>query len=326
MYLICGEALYDVFIDPNASGNSTMMSLSAKAGGSPHNVAIGLARLGCPVALATEIATDTLGRSLEARLRAEGVDCRVLRATAKATPLAMVDVDAAGVPRYAFHGLDSVLFHPDPAAINPLWKSIHGVHVGSIPIVSKQSSAMLLELIKGVPQRVITSFDPNVRLAFEPDAERWCSAVEAFRRHSNLIKVSEEDLAVLSGSSVGAHRDVADRVDADAVAARWLTGRCSLVVVTRGSGGASLYSSRAGKVDIPAIKVVVADTVGAGDSFQAAMLAWLEEKHAAGPAELANLSSDQLKAMGSFAAHAAAETCRHRGPEFPYRKALRIHD
>jgi fructokinase len=321
MYLICGEALYDVFIDPNTSGNSTLLSLSAKAGGSPHNVAVGLARLGCPVALATEIATDTLGRSLEARLRAEGVDCRVLRTTAKATPLAMVDVDAAGVPRYAFHGLDSVLFHPDSVAMNPLWRSIHGVHVGSIPIVSRQSSAMLLELIKGVPQRVITSFDPNVRLAFEPDVERWRTAVEAFREHSNLIKVSEEDLAVLSGSSVAA-----GRVDADAVAARWLTGRCSLVVVTRGSAGASLYSSRAGKVDIPAIKVVVADTVGAGDSFQAAMLAWLEEKHAAGPAELANLSSDQLKAMGSFAAHAAAETCRHRGPEFPYRKALRIHD
>jgi fructokinase len=316
MYLICGEALYDVFIDPNASGNSTMLSLSAKAGGSPHNVAIGLARLGCPVALATEIATDTLGRSLEARLRAEGVDCRVLRTTAKATPLAMVDVDAAGVPRYAFHGLDTVLFHPDPAALNPFWKSIHGVHVGSLPIVSRQSSGMLLELIKDVPQRVITSFDPNVRLAFEPDVERWRTAVEAFREHSNLIKVSEEDLAVLFGPGVAT----------DGVAARWLNGRCSLVVVTRGSAGASLFSSRAGKVDIPAIKVVVADTVGAGDSFQAAMLAWLEEKHAAGPSELANLSGEQLKAMGNFAAHAAATTCRHRGPEFPYRKALRIHD
>jgi fructokinase len=316
MYLICGEALYDVFIDPNASGNSTMLSLSAKAGGSPHNVAIGLARLGCPVAFATEIATDTLGRSLEARLRAEGVDCRVLRTTAKATPLAMVDVDAAGVPRYAFHGLGSVLFHPDPAALNPLWKQIHGVHVGSIPIVSPQSSAQLLKLIQGVPPRVITSFDPNVRLAFEPDVERWRTAVDAFREHSNLVKVSEEDLAVLSGS----------RVDTDRVAARWLSGRCSLVVVTRGPAGASLYSSRAGKVDIPAIKVVVADTVGAGDSFQAAMLAWLEEKHAAGPAELADLSKDQIEAMGNFAAHAAATTCRHRGPEFPYRKALRAHD
>jgi len=316
MYLICGEALYDVFIDPSASGKATKLSLSAKAGGSPHNVAIGLARLGCPVALASEISTDTLGRLLEARLRAEGVDCRFLRTTAKATPLAMVDVDAAGVPRYAFHGLDIVLFHPDPAAITPLWKTIRGIHVGSIPIVSRQSSAMLLELIKGAPQRVLTSLDPNVRLAFEPDVERWRTAVEAFREHANLIKVSEEDLAALFGSSV----------DADRVAARWLSDRCSLVVVTRGSAGASLFSSRGGKVEIPAVKVVVADTVGAGDSFQAAMLAWLKENDATGPDELADLSNDQLKAMGNFAARAAATTCRHRGPEFPYRKALRVQD
>jgi fructokinase len=240
----------------------------------------------------------------------------MLRTTAKATPLAMVDVDAAGVPRYAFHGLDSVLFHPDPAAMTPLWKSITGIHVGSIPIVSRQSSAMLLELIRGVPQRVITSLDPNVRLAFEPDVERWRAAVEAYREHSNLIKVSEEDLGVLFGS----------RVDVNRVVKRWLSGRCSLVVVTRGAAGATLYSSRAGQVDVAANKVVVADTVGAGDSFQAAMLAWLEEKHAAGPAELANLSADQLRAMGNFAAHAAATTCRHRGPEFPYRKALRGHE
>ena len=316
MYLICGEALYDVFIDPNGSGNSTMVSLSAKAGGSPHNVAIGLARLGCPVAIATEIATDTLGRSLEARLLAEGVDCRLLRMTARATPLAMVDVDAAGVPRYAFHGLDAVLYHPDPDALEPLWKTIHGVHVGSIPIVSRQSSEALLQLIKGAPPRVISSFDPNVRLAFEPDVARWRSVVEAFRLHAHLIKVSEEDLAVLFGPDI----------DIDSVATRWLSATSPLVVVTRGAQGASLYSHTAGRVDIPAIKVVVADTVGAGDSFQAAMLAWLAEKHAAAPAALAKLSADQLAGMGQFAAHAAATTCRHRGPEFPYRKALRGHE
>jgi fructokinase len=240
----------------------------------------------------------------------------LLRTTAKATPLAMVDVDAAGVPRYAFHGLDAVMFHPDREALEPLWKKLHGVHVGSIPIVARQSSAALLELVRGVPPRVVTSFDPNVRLAFEPDIERWRTAVDAFRQHSNLIKVSEEDLRVLFGSLV----------DTDEVARSWLSARCSLVILTRGAAGASLYSSSAGRVDVPAINVVVADTVGAGDSFQAATLAWLEEKHLAAPSELARLSAEQLMGMGQFAAHAAATTCRYRGPEFPYRKALRNHD
>jgi fructokinase len=312
MYLVCGEALYDVLIDPTGSASPNKVSLSAKAGGSPHNVAIGLARLGCHVSLATEIAPDTLGRLLERRLAAEGVDVRFLRRTGKATPLAMVDVDALGNAQYAFHGLDAILFHPDPEAVKPHWKTIYGVHVGSIPIVARQSSAMLLDLMRTARKGIINSFDPNVRTAFEPDVERWRVSVEAFRQLAHLIKVSEQDLKILY------HIDV----DVDAIAQAWLSAHCSLVVVTRGAGGASLYSRSAGRIDVPAIKVIVADTVGAGDSFQAAMLAWLAEKRLASPSALATLSADQLRALGHFSSQAAAITCRHRGPEFPYRKAL----
>jgi fructokinase len=264
------------------------------------------------VSLATEIAPDTLGRLLESRLAAEGVDSRFLRRTGKATPLAMVDVDALGNPRYAFHGLDSILFHPDPEAIKPHWKSIYGVHVGSIPIVSRQSSSMLLDLLRMAPERIINSFDPNVRTAFEPDIGRWHVSVEAFRQLAHLIKVSEQDLKTIYNPDV----------DVDGIAQRWLSAHCSLVVVTRGARGASLYSHSAGRIDVPAVKVIVADTVGAGDSFQAAMLAWLAEKHLASPPLLAKLSPEQLRAMGQFCSRAAAITCRHRGPEFPYRKAL----
>ncbi|MDP9089792.1 MAG: carbohydrate kinase [Pseudomonadota bacterium] len=312
MYLVCGEALYDVLIDPTGPASPNKVSLSAKAGGSPHNVAIGLARLGCPVALATEIAPDTLGRRLESRLAAEGVDCSFLRRTGKATPLAMVDVDALGNARYVFHGLDCILFHPDPKTIKPNWKSIYGVHVGSIPIVSRQSSAMLLDLLRTAPKGIINSFDPNVRTAFEPDIERWRISVESFGKLAHLIKASEEDLKTIYGADV----------DEGVIAQRWLSAHCSLVIVTRGGRGASLYSRSAGRIDVPAVKVIVADTVGAGDSFQAAMLAWLAEKRLASPSALAKLSPEQLGALGHFSAQAAAITCRHRGPEFPYRKAL----
>jgi fructokinase len=171
---------------------------------------------------------------------------------------------------------------------------------------------MLLDLLRTAPKQIINSLDPNVRTAFEPDIERWRVSVEAFRQLAHLIKVSEEDL-----------KTVYDRdVDVDAIAQRWLSPHCSLVVVTRGERGASLYSRSAGRIDVPAVKVIVADTVGAGDSFQAAMLAWLAEKRLASPSALARLSPEQLTAMGHFCSHAAAITCRHRGPEFPYRKAL----
>lgn len=312
MYLICGEALYDVFVDPMNADVRRKVDLTAKPGGSPFNVAIGLARLGCPSALATEIALDTLGRNLEARLVAEGVQCTFVRRTARATPLAMVDVSSAGAPTYAFHGLEHLLFHPELDLVAGHWKDLVGIHVGSIPIVSRTSGEPLVALLAAAPPRILVSFDPNVRLAIEPDVDRWRQAVERFRVHAHLIKVSEEDLFNLYG------RDA----DADRIAQRWLTHHCALVAVTRGALGATYYARSGERITVEAVPVVVADTVGAGDSFQAAMLAWLFENRHASPAELARLSARQLRTLGQFAAQAAAATCRHRGPEFPYRKTL----
>jgi fructokinase len=312
MYLICGEALYDVFIDPMNADVRRKVDLTAKPGGSPFNVSIGLARMGCPSALATEIAPDTLGRNLEARLRAEGVQLTFVRRTGKATPLAMVDTNSAGIPTYAFHGLENLLFHPDMELVADHWNDLVGIHVGSIPIVSPSSCEPLIALIAAAPSKILISFDPNIRLAIEPDVDRWRAAVERFRRHAHLIKVSEEDLINLYGQDV----------DADRIAYSWLTKTCSLVSVTRGPLGATLYSRSGERIAVEAPAVVVADTVGAGDSFQAGMLAWLFENRHASPAELATLSARQLRSLGQFSAQAAAETCRHRGPEFPYRKAL----
>jgi fructokinase len=311
MYLICGEALYDVFIDPMNADVRRKLQLIAKPGGSPFNVAIGLARLGCGTYIATEIAGDTLGRNLEARLVAEGVNCAFLRRTAKVTPLAMVDVDPTGKAAYTFHGLDGMLFHPELALVERHWTDIAGIHLGSIPIVSASANA-LLELLTAAPPRILVSFDPNIRLAIEPDVDRWREAVERIRRRAHLIKVSEDDLVDLYG------RDP----DLDEIADRWLAHRCSLVAVTRGAAGATYYSRTAGRIEVDAVPVLIADSVGAGDSFQAAMLAWLLENGHASPAGLAALSKNQLTVLGTFAAQAAAATCRHRGPEFPYRKTL----
>jgi fructokinase len=316
MYLICGEALYDVLVDPPVAAARGRVSLIAKPGGSPYNVAIGLARLGTATSLATEIAPDALGRNLETRLQTEGVDCQFIRRTAKSTALAMVDVDSMGSPRYVFYGLDRALFHPDIAAVRRRWSSLFGIHVGSIPIVSSQSADHLFELVTAAPDDILISLDPNVRLAIEPSAARWRDAVERFRRYAHLIKVSEEDLAHMYGSNI----------DIDAIAKSWLVYRCSSVAVTRGERGATIYSRSADRIDIAPVPVIVADTVGAGDSFQSAMLAWLADNHRASPREFAKLSADELLAMGRFAARAASATCRHRGPEFPSRKTLGLRD
>ena len=313
MYLICGEALYDVFLDPAAPDSGLQVPLHAIPGGSPHNIAIGLARLGCPVALATEIAGDALGRRLERRLKKEGVDCRFLRTTATATPLAMVDIDESGAPHYVFHALDRLVYHPDVSEVRRNWNSLFGIHVGSVPIVSRQSAPQLLELVASTPDRLLVSFNPHVRLSLEPDVARWRQAVEDFRPHAHLIKVSEDDLLQLYGKAI----------DGDSAANRWLEHRCSLVVVTRGARGATLFTREHGRINVETAPVVVADTVGAGDSFQAAMLAWLAEHRRVSPVELSQLSAGELAELGRFASHAAALTCRYRGPQFPYRRALK---
>ena len=315
MFLICGEALYDVMVDEEAERSSGNICLTAIPGGSPFNVAIGLARLGCNVGLATELAQDALGHALKSRLLDEGVDGRFLRETAAATALAMVDVALDGTPSYAFHGLKSTLFHPDEAKVKANIHLLTGVHVGSIPIVSDQSSGALLALVSGLPEAVIVSFDPNVRLAIEPDKERWRDRIEAFRRVAHIIKVSEEDLQGLYG----------DDCDLEAIVISWLSDRCSLVALTRGSAGATFFSKSGGQVFVAPVSIKLVDTVGAGDSFQAALLAWLVDSGATSIERLNGLSFADLSALGAFAARAAAITCSRQGPDLPTRADLKTH-
>jgi fructokinase len=253
-----------------------------------------------------------LCRSLDLRLQREGVDRRFVRRGGRATPLALVDVDAAGRPRYAFYGLEEAVFHPDATLVQNNWDRITGIHVGSVPIVSAHSSRQLIELVRDVPADIFVSFDPNIRLAVEPKITRWHECVEQFRRYAHFIKVSEEDLANLYGADF----------NSDAIALGWLTHRCSLVTVTRGERGATYYSRSAGKIEVPPVAVLVADTVGAGDSFQAATLAWLAESRCVAPAKFNSLSAQAIAQLGHFAASAAAATCSQRGPEFPYRTSL----
>lgn len=310
MFLICGEALFDVFIDPVETGSDATV-MRAVAGGSPYNVAIGLARLGRQAALCTEISSDRLGRRLEAALAREGVDMSFVRRAEGATPLALVDVDAAGLPHYGFHGLREMCLHPVAAIFKTERERITGIHIGSFPIVSAQSAEELLTLLAHAGDRIV-SLDPNIRLAVEPDVSLWRKQVDRFRAHAHLVKTSVEDLEAIHG------RDC----DAEAIARSWLGGKTQLVVLTRGERGAVLFAGTGERIEIAAVPARVIDTVGAGDTYQAALLCWLDEAGLARPDALASLTLGQLAAMGRFAGEAAALTCARRGPDLPRRDEL----
>ena len=162
------------------------------------------------------------------------------------------------------------------------------------------------------PQRLI-SLDPNVRLGPAPDIAHWRERVETFAGYAHLIKVSEEDLQLLYPER-----------DPQQVAAGWLNERCQLVFLTHGSKGASVHS-RHGHWSAPAVEVHTRDTVGAGDTFQAALLSYLARHALDTPEALATLSREQINDMLRIAIEAAALTCSRVGPDLPYLHELDRH-
>ncbi|MGK8439780.1 carbohydrate kinase family protein [Ectopseudomonas hydrolytica] len=305
MYLVCGEALFDVFIQ-NDGGRSNELAFKAIAGGSPFNVALGLRRLGSDAALFTGISSDSLGQRLHQVLREEGVSDAYLIASEAPTTLAMVGLDAAGSPHYSFRGEGCADRQLLAEHLPTLDARVRGLHVGSFSLVVEPVAETLLTLVQREHQQRLISLDPNVRLGPAPDIARWRERVETFAGYAHLIKVSEEDLQLLYPER-----------DPQAVAASWRNERCQLVFLTHGSKGASVHS-RHGHWSAPALAVHTRDTVGAGDTFQAALLSYLARHELDSPEALASLSREQIDAMLRLAIEAAALTCARVGPDLPY--------
>jgi len=307
MFVVCGEALMDVYM---GESTPTGLRLDARIGGSPLNVAQGLARLARPAAFLSTLSTDAIGERLLASLVAEGVDTSlVLRSDAPST-LSVVSIDATGVPRYDFHGNGAADRQLTPGTLPALPAQTRVLQFGSYALVVEPVGSTLRALAASARARCLIAYDPNVRLNVEPDIDRWRQVVEDMVSLAHLVKVSEEDLALLyPGESP------------EQVAPRWLKRGAALVVVTRGGAGSSAWTSNA-HAKAPSKPVKVIDTVGAGDTFQAALLTWLDDHDALAPAALTTLADGQLDALLRFAAQAAAITCSRRGADMPRRCEL----
>ncbi|MCK6254246.1 carbohydrate kinase family protein [Pseudomonas fragi] len=311
MYLVCGEALFDFFAQSPESMATGQVDFRAIAGGSPFNVAVGLRRLGVDTALFAGLSTDYLGRRLKQVLVNEGVSTEYLHDLDSPTTLAMVALDASGSPAYSFRGegcADRQLHGHHLPLLGP---EVRGVHVGSFSLVVQPVGDTLLALVKRESGQRLISLDPNVRLNPEPDIERWRQRISELIPYADVIKVSDEDLELLYPGQ-----------DAQQIARSWLNHRCQLVFLTRGSQGASVFSREHGQRSVPASLVQVADIVGAGDTFQAAVIAWLTGHGLDSIEGVQGLSALQLDALLDFASRAAALTCSKTGPDLPYRAQL----
>jgi len=311
MYLVCGEALFDFFSGNDVSGPASNVDFKAIAGGSPFNVAVGLRRLGVEAAMLAGLSTDYLGRRLLQVLQNEGVRQDYLLDFDAPTTLAMVAVGANGSPQYSFRGEGCADRQLQPHHLPALGPQVRGLHVGSYSLVVQPIADTLLALVRRESGRRLISLDPNVRLNPAPDIALWRSRIATLVELADLIKVSDEDLHLLYPG-----QDPAEVIEG------WLQHRCPLVFLTRGGHGATVFSRHHGSWSVPALTVKVADTVGAGDTFQAALIAWLTEQQLDSIEGLAQLSRVQIDGMLKFAMQAAALTCSKTGPDLPYRHQL----
>lgn len=311
MYLVCGEALFDFFSEDDVSGLASKVNFKAIAGGSPFNVAVGLRRLGVESGLFAGLSTDYLGRRLQQVLQDEGVSADYLVDFAAPTTLAMVAVGADGSPHYSFRGEGCADRQLQAEHLPLLGPEVRGLHIGSFSLVVQPIADTLLALVRRESGKRLISLDPNVRLNPQPDIELWRSRIATLVEHADLIKVSDEDLRLLYPDQ-----------DPQPVIEGWLQHRCQLVFLTRGGDGATVFSRAHGSWSVPARTVKIADTVGAGDTFQAALITWLTEQQLDSVEGVQQLGREQIDAMLTFAVQAAALTCSKTGPDLPYRHQL----
>ncbi|MCK7614640.1 carbohydrate kinase family protein [Roseibium sediminicola] len=307
MFLICGEALFDFFGD-NTPGDN--VAFDARIGGSPFNVAMGLARLGEEAGFFGGISRDALGERLVAKFRAEGVSERYILRTDYLTTLSLVQKDANGSPAYTFYGANAADRMVTEADLPDFDTPPAFLHVGSYTALVEPVAGALKTLIEREKTHTLISFDPNIRPTVVPDMGQWRQNTEVLVPLTDLIKVSDEDLELIApGEPVAG------------IARKWLADGAGLVIVTRGGDGATAFMSGL-EVDCPGIKVTVEDTVGAGDTFQAALLAGLKQLGVSDRKALESLRQDSLERLVEFAVKAAAITCSRRGADLPRRAEL----
>ncbi len=306
MLVVSGEALLDVFA---AGSTPSGLMLDARIGGSPLNVAIGLARLAQPVAFFGALAHGLLGDRLMQALHDEGVDTVCTARVDAPTTLSLVGLDMQGVPSYAFYG-EAAADRRLPLHAVARVPAAKAYHFGSYAMVVEPVASAQRALVEREWQRSVIAYDPNIRLNVEADIQLWRDTLQWMLPRCALLKVSEEDLALLYPGT-----DVAGLVQ------QWLAQGVALVVVTRGGEGASAWTALH-HAKVASLPVTVVDTVGAGDTFQAALLTALAERGLLSRAALPSLSAADLQAVMNFAVQAAAITCSRRGADLPRRTEL----
>lgn len=298
MILVCGEALMDVLIGPDGRRQPV-------PGGGPFNTACALGRLGVPAAFLGRLSEDAVGQQLAGALIEAGVSLALVSHGPEPTTVALARVDLAGVAHYEFQIEGTSAPNLTPAMLpRQLGPDVEALHVGTLGLVLEPMATTLVELVQRERGRRLVMIDPNVRPQLIADRARYRARLEdELLPVSTVVKASGPDLAWLYPDLV-----------VESACAQILERGPRLVVATLGKDGA-LGLTRHARVYVETPPVEVVDTIGAGDVFGAAMLAWLHDRQLL-RTDLC-LDAPALEAMLRFACLAASWSCRKAGAVSP---------
>ncbi|MFG2221589.1 carbohydrate kinase [Streptomyces sp. NPDC048644] len=329
MIVVAGEALIDLVPGPqDPPPGDGLPALLPRRGGGPYNTAVALSRLGSDAAFCSRVSTDTFGEALLDGLRTADVRTSLVQRGAEPTTLAVADISPDGSAGYGFYveGTADRLFALPPA----LPDEARALSLGTCSLVLEPGASAYEALLRRESGRgVFTALDPNIRAGLIADPAAYRARFASWLPHVTLLKLSEEDALWLAdgeaqepgpGSSGAGGADTAGALDA--AIGRWLAAGPAAIVLTRGGDGLSVLTPGGGEVTVPGERVEVVDTIGAGDTVNAALLHRLAAHGALSHTAVTSLRPDDWRDILGFAARAAAATCSRAGAEPPYAAEL----
>ncbi|MBZ9990496.1 carbohydrate kinase [Mesorhizobium sp. BH1-1-5] len=306
MILCCGEALIDMLPRTTTEGEA---AFAPYVGGAVFNSAIALGRLGAPAGFFSGLSSDLFGGQFREALGASKVSSTYAHTSPRPTTLAFVRL-TNGQATYTFYDENTAGRMLTIEDLPKLGTEIEAMLFGAISLISEPAGSAYEEFMRREHGSRVMMLDPNIRPNFIPDKAKHLRRIREMMAMADIVKLSDEDLKWFD--EAGSHENVVRN---------WLDRGPKLIVVTHGSEGAVGYS-KAHKVTVMPRKVKVIDTVGAGDTFNAGILASLHEQGLLTKAAIGDLQQDAIRKALELGAKAAAVTVSRAGANPPWRHEI----
>ncbi|BAV51799.1 carbohydrate kinase [Mesorhizobium sp. 113-1-2] len=306
MILCCGEALIDMLPRTTTQGEP---AFAPYVGGAVFNTAIALGRLGAPAGFFSGLSSDLFGGQFRDALGASKVSSTYAHTSPRPTTLAFVRL-TNGQATYTFYDENTAGRMLTIDDLPALGGEIEAMLFGAISLISEPAGSAYEEFMLREHASRVMMLDPNIRPNFIPDKAKHLKRIRAMMAMADIVKLSDEDLNWFG--EAGSHEDVVRN---------WLERGPKLIVVTHGSEGAVGYTKDHAVTVMPE-KVEVVDTVGAGDTFNAGILASLHEQGLLTKAAIGTLTQDAIRKALALGAKAAAVTVSRAGANPPWRHEI----